>query len=215
MLKPTFAWKDFKEAIEAQYYPQELKWRMEEQFMKISMEGMPFQDYHDQFVRLYRFAKRLVPTENDLVQFYIRRMVGKLRTSMLRQPITNISKAYQTALSLNASILEEEAESTRAARRNFTPHVSKTNFIKRPQILRPNFRHVFTQKPSFHKSSGQSDQHNKLRDNLARGKAPMQIGGFKSGGNSYKPGVDFNRCPGCQKPRHPNTKNDGSPLECW
>ncbi|KAL9224894.1 hypothetical protein vseg_000876 [Gypsophila vaccaria] len=173
MLKPNFAWKDFKEAIEAQYSPQQLKWQMEEQFMNISMEGMSFQDYHDQFVKLSRFSKRIVFTENDLVQFYIRHMVGKLRTSMLQQPITNISKAYQTALSLNASILEEEAESKWAARRNFTPHVSKTNFIKKPQIPRPNFRQVFTQKPSFQKSSGQSNQYNKLGDNLARGKTPM------------------------------------------
>ncbi|KAL9224893.1 hypothetical protein vseg_000876 [Gypsophila vaccaria] len=181
MLKPNFAWKDFKEAIEAQYSPQQLKWQMEEQFMNISMEGMSFQDYHDQFVKLSRFSKRIVFTENDLVQFYIRHMVGKLRTSMLQQPITNISKAYQTALSLNASILEEEAESKWAARRNFTPHVSKTNFIKKPQIPRPNFR---------------------------------QIGGFKFYGNSYKPGGDISRCPGCQKPRHPNTKCDRSPVEC-
>ncbi|CAO2816032.1 unnamed protein product [Amaranthus hypochondriacus] len=90
-----FGWPQLAEKLKTRFYPDELCWQKQE-------------EYTDKFTELSRFALNIVPTEAERVKRYIKKMNPRVRTHILSSGATTFQGAYETALSIHASILEEE-----------------------------------------------------------------------------------------------------------
>ena len=70
---------------------------------------MTVQQYTDKFTELSRFAATIIPTEAEKVRLYVKRMDPRIRTHVLCSGAATFQRAYEVALSIYASVQEEEA----------------------------------------------------------------------------------------------------------
>ncbi|XP_021856761.1 uncharacterized protein [Spinacia oleracea] len=104
-----FGWSEFATKLKERFYPYELRWQKQEEFLSLSQGSLSIQEYTNKFTALSRFATAVVPTEAERVKRYIKKMDPKVRTHVLSSGAKTFQGAYEIALSIHASILEEEA----------------------------------------------------------------------------------------------------------
>ncbi|CAO2827525.1 unnamed protein product [Amaranthus hypochondriacus] len=114
-----FGWPQFAEKLKTRFYPDELRWQKQEEFLSLNQGLMSVQEYTDKFTELSRFALNIIPTEAKRVKRYIKKMNPRVRTHILSFGTTTFQGAYETALSIHASILEEERSKVVTAKKQF------------------------------------------------------------------------------------------------
>ncbi|XP_010666250.2 uncharacterized protein LOC104883423 [Beta vulgaris subsp. vulgaris] len=109
MATPDFGWAQFVAKLKERFYPDELRWQKQEEFLLLSQGTLSIQEYTDKFTELSHFATTIVPTEAERVKRYIKRMDPKVRTYVMSSGASTFQGAYEIALSIHASVKEEAA----------------------------------------------------------------------------------------------------------
>ncbi|XP_056695154.1 uncharacterized protein [Spinacia oleracea] len=104
-----FGWSEFATKLKEKFYPDEVRWQKQEEFLSLSQGSFSIQEYTNKFTALSRFANVVVLTEAETVKRYIKNMDPKVRTHVLSSGSKTFQGAYEIALSIHASIMEEEA----------------------------------------------------------------------------------------------------------
>ncbi|MEQ5253601.1 hypothetical protein, partial [Escherichia coli] len=60
---PAFGWEEFKVELREQFYTERIKGIKCEEFLRLKQKGATIEEYHDQYVKLMRFAQEIVPDE--------------------------------------------------------------------------------------------------------------------------------------------------------
>ncbi|XP_057248139.1 uncharacterized protein LOC130590153 [Beta vulgaris subsp. vulgaris] len=89
--------------------------------------SMDIQKYTDRFTELSKFAG-VIPTEAERVKRYIKKMNPRVRTLVLCSGVTTFQAAYEMALSVHASVKEEEAVKVASARKSLRLHLRGSRF---------------------------------------------------------------------------------------
>lgn len=92
--------------------------------MSSSLGNLSIQEYTDRFTELSRFAPSIVPTEAEKVKRYIKKMDPRVRTHVLCSRVVTFQGASEMALSIHASIKEEEASKVVVVRKLATSYAS-------------------------------------------------------------------------------------------
>ncbi|KAK9675625.1 hypothetical protein RND81_11G019500 [Saponaria officinalis] len=139
---PGFNWARFCEALKKIFYPDELRWQKEREFLRLEQGNMSVQAYADKFMELSRFATTIVPDEASRVRRFEKNLTPKVRTVLAGSPSITFQQAYDRALSVYELVKAEEAETER---RN--PDMSGVLREKRP--FTPQFSYQEAKRPKF------------------------------------------------------------------
>ncbi|XP_019103725.1 uncharacterized protein LOC109134437 [Beta vulgaris subsp. vulgaris] len=120
MATASFGWTQFSAKLKERFYPDELRWQKHEEFLSLTQGNMDIQKYTDRFTELSKFAGTVIPTEAERVKRYIKKMNLRVRTLVLCSGVTTFQAAYKMALSVHASLREEEAVKATSVRKPFT-----------------------------------------------------------------------------------------------
>ncbi|KAK9714280.1 hypothetical protein RND81_06G083700 [Saponaria officinalis] len=120
--EPNFGWARFCEALKKRFYPDELRWQKEREFLQLEQGNMSVQAYADKFVELSRFATTIIPDEASRVKRVEKNLTPKVRSIVAGIPSATFQQAYDRALSVYASVKAEETETAnRGFKRPFVP----------------------------------------------------------------------------------------------
>ncbi|XP_048498017.2 uncharacterized protein LOC125496560 [Beta vulgaris subsp. vulgaris] len=117
MATAGFGWTQFSAKLKERFYPHELRWQKQEEFLSLTQGSMDIQKYTDRFTELSKFAGTVIPTEAERVKRYIKKMNPRVRTLVLCSGVTTFQAAYEMALSVHASVREEEAVKAASVRK--------------------------------------------------------------------------------------------------
>ncbi|KAK9671665.1 hypothetical protein RND81_12G046500 [Saponaria officinalis] len=132
---PGFGWGRFCEALKRWFYPEELRWQKEREFLQLEQGTMSVEAYADKFMELSRFSTTIIPHEALRVRRFEKNLTLKVRTVVVGIPSTTFQQAYDRALSVYASVKAEEAETAnRGFKRPFVPQPSYQG-AKRPRFV--------------------------------------------------------------------------------
>uniref|UniRef100_A0A803MIM1 Retrotransposon gag domain-containing protein n=1 Tax=Chenopodium quinoa TaxID=63459 RepID=A0A803MIM1_CHEQI len=119
---PSFKWTQFATKLKERFYPNELRWQKQEEFLSLSQGSLSIQEYTDMFTELSRFATSVVPTEAERVKRYIKKMDPRVRTHVLNSGASSFQGAYEISLSIHAFIKEAEVMKVASVKKQFVPH---------------------------------------------------------------------------------------------
>ncbi|XP_057546014.1 uncharacterized protein LOC130825005 [Amaranthus tricolor] len=105
----NFKWSQFLEKLRERFYPAALRWRKQDEFMNLFQGNMTIQEYTDKFTELSRFAPHACPTEAEKVLRYVNRMDPRVQIPVMSSKPATFQEAYDIALSIHTTILENEA----------------------------------------------------------------------------------------------------------
>ncbi|KAK9689820.1 hypothetical protein RND81_09G083600 [Saponaria officinalis] len=108
--QPGFGWALFCEALKKRFYPDELRWQKEREFLQLEQRNLSVQAYADKFMELSRFATTIIPDEAARVRRFEKNLTPKVRTVLAGSPSMTFQQAYDRALSVYESVKAEEAE---------------------------------------------------------------------------------------------------------
>ncbi|KAK9689922.1 hypothetical protein RND81_09G091200 [Saponaria officinalis] len=149
--EPGFGWTRFCEVLKKRFYPEELRWQKEREFLQLEQGNMSVQAYADKFVELSRFAAGVIPNEAARFRRFEKNLTPKVRSIVAGIPSATFQQAYDRALSVYASVKTEEVEATnRGFKRPFVSP-SSSQGAQRPKFT-PRF--VPKQIPSGGRPSG-------------------------------------------------------------
>ncbi|XP_057246753.1 uncharacterized protein LOC104899098 [Beta vulgaris subsp. vulgaris] len=114
-----FGWTQFSAKLKERFYPDELRWQKQEEFLSLTQWSMDIQKYTDRFTELSKLAGTVIATEAERVKRYIKKMNPRVRTLVLCSGVTTFQAAYEMALSVHASVREEEAVKAASVRKPF------------------------------------------------------------------------------------------------
>ncbi|XP_057247943.1 uncharacterized protein LOC130590067 [Beta vulgaris subsp. vulgaris] len=83
MATAGFGWTQFSAKLKERFYPDELRWQKQEEFLSLTQGSMDIQKYTDRFTELSKFAGTVIPTEAERVKRYIKKMNPRVRTLVL------------------------------------------------------------------------------------------------------------------------------------
>ncbi|KAK9749856.1 hypothetical protein RND81_02G155500 [Saponaria officinalis] len=101
--EPGFGWARFCEVLKKRFYPDELKWQKEREFLRLEQGNLSVQAYADRFSELSRFATTIVPDEASRVRRFEKNLTPKVRTVLAGSPSVIFQQAYDRALSVYES----------------------------------------------------------------------------------------------------------------
>ncbi|XP_010677027.1 uncharacterized protein LOC104892740 [Beta vulgaris subsp. vulgaris] len=119
MATSGFGWTQFSAKLKERFYPDELRWQKQEEFLSLTQGNMDIHKYTDRFTELSKFAGTVIPTEAERVKRYIKKMNPRVRTLVLCSGVTTFQAAYEMALSVHASVREEEFVKAASVRKPF------------------------------------------------------------------------------------------------
>ena len=128
----SMSWIEFVDKIQERFYPDELRWQKQEEFLTLTQGKMSVQAYTDRFTELSRFATSVVPSEKDRVKRYIKKLDPKIRVHVISSGATTFQQAYEVALEIQASMIEEDTSKKRA------PVPTPTASFKKPRFGVPS-----------------------------------------------------------------------------
>ncbi|XP_074290954.1 uncharacterized protein LOC141617687 [Silene latifolia] len=164
-VQPGYGWAIFSEDLKKRFYPVEMHWQKEKEFVSLQQGSMTVEEYTNKFVKLSHFVTSVAMDEVSRTRCYEKNLAPNVRTAMSSIPLTSFQLAYDRALSIYESVLTTEAEKS-----------AKSKFVKRPYVA-PNSSQ---KKQKFEaRSSSQHDQGQPRRDWSC----------FRCG-NAYYPGKD-------------------------
>ncbi|XP_010678243.1 uncharacterized protein LOC104893807 [Beta vulgaris subsp. vulgaris] len=152
MATAGFGWTQFSAKLKERFYPDELHWQKQEELLSLTQGNMDIQKYTDRFTELSKFAGTIIPTEAEMVKRYIKKMDPMVRTLVLCSGVTTFQAAYKMALSVHASVKEEEVVKAASVRKP-VPSVAPS-LAKKPRF-EPSFRggsQGSSSSPSFYPS---------------------------------------------------------------
>ncbi|XP_048494341.1 uncharacterized protein LOC104885328 [Beta vulgaris subsp. vulgaris] len=114
---PVAETTQFAAKLKERFYPDELRWQKQEEFLSLTQGNMNIQKYTDCFTELSKFAATVIPTEAERIKKYIKKMDLRVRTLVLCSGVTTFQGAYEMALSVHASIKEEETAKAASVRK--------------------------------------------------------------------------------------------------
>ena len=103
------SWYEFVAKVQKRFYPNELRWRKPEESLTLIQGKMIIQAYPDKFAELSKFATSVVPSEEERVKRYVKKLDTRIRVLMTSSGAKSLRQAYEVALDLQASVTEEDA----------------------------------------------------------------------------------------------------------
>jgi len=135
----AMSWAEFVAKIQERFYPDELRWQKQEEFLTLTQGKMTVQAYTDKFAELSRFATSVVPSEDERVKRYIKKLDPRIRVHVISSGAKSFQRAYEVALEIQASVIEEEASKRKTQTPVTSPPFKKPRFSapsSTPQIAR-------------------------------------------------------------------------------
>ena len=102
-------WEEFKGLLDEKYYPKEVKWAKEQEFLNLQQGKKPVIEYMSKFNELSRFAPHQVANEEMKMERFERGLKSKLKTNMAALTFPNLQTMYQKAIKVERVIDESEA----------------------------------------------------------------------------------------------------------
>ncbi|XP_057246749.1 uncharacterized protein LOC130589496 [Beta vulgaris subsp. vulgaris] len=119
MATAGFGWTQIFAKLNERFYPNELRWQKQEEFLSLTQGNMDIQKYTDRFTELRKLSGTVIPTEADWVMRIIKKMDPRVRTLVLCSGVSTFQAAYEMALSVHASVKEQEAVKAASVRKPF------------------------------------------------------------------------------------------------
>ncbi|XP_010695107.1 uncharacterized protein LOC104907811 [Beta vulgaris subsp. vulgaris] len=88
MANAGFGWTQFSAKLKERFYPDELRWQKQEEFLSLTQGNMDILKYTDRFTELSKFAGIVIPTEAERVKRYIKKMDPRLH---MRWPVPSVA----------------------------------------------------------------------------------------------------------------------------
>ncbi|XP_074312778.1 uncharacterized protein LOC141648181 [Silene latifolia] len=107
-VQPGYGWTVFTEALRKRFYPEELRWQKEQEFLRLQQGSMTVEEYTNKFVKLSQFVTSVAMDEVSKTRRYEKNLA---------------LKAYDRALIIYDLVLATEAEES-----------AKIKFVKRPYV---------------------------------------------------------------------------------
>ncbi|KAK9671889.1 hypothetical protein RND81_12G061900 [Saponaria officinalis] len=222
--QPGFGWARFCEALKKRFYPDELKWQKEREFLRLEQGDLSVQEYADKFMEPSRFSTTIVPDEASRVRRFEKNLTPKVRTVLAGSPSVTFQQAYDRALSVYESVKAEEAETKR---RN--PSLSGILNVKRPFSPQSSYQETkkarFEPKPSVKAEEAETERRNPSLSGILNVKRPFspQSSYQETKKARFEPkpsdnctsGTPTMICYKCRKPYHPGKSCDGTPMLCF
>ncbi|KAK9750454.1 hypothetical protein RND81_02G198100 [Saponaria officinalis] len=130
--QPGFGWHLFTETLKKRFYPEELRWQKEREFLRLEQGTMSVQQYADN-----------VPDEAARVRRFEKNLTPRVRTVLAGIPSTTFRQAYNRVLSVYESVKAEEAEEATRVKTAKRAH----DFI--PTRYQGGEKEVSTKRPRF------------------------------------------------------------------
>ncbi|KAK9732772.1 hypothetical protein RND81_04G020700 [Saponaria officinalis] len=150
---PGFGWGRFCEALKRRFYPDELRWQKEREFLRLEQGNLSIQAYADKFMELSRFETTIFPDETSRVRRFEKNLTPKVRTVLAGSPFVTFQQAYDRALGVYESVKAEEAETERRS-----PSLPGVLNVKRPFPSQSSYQETkkakFEPRPSSERTSG-------------------------------------------------------------
>jgi len=105
----NLGWESFTQMLQERFYPEELRWQKQEEFLLFNQGNLSIQAYTDKFTELSRFATAVIPSEAERVRRYIKKMDPRVRVHVISSGAKTFQRAYEVALEIHASISEEDS----------------------------------------------------------------------------------------------------------
>jgi len=102
-------WAEFKGLLDGKYYPKEVKWAEEQEFLNLRQGKMPVIEYKSKFNELSRFAPHQVANEEMKMERFERGLKFNLKTNMVALTFPKLQTMYQKAIKVERVIDECEA----------------------------------------------------------------------------------------------------------
>ncbi|XP_057249321.1 uncharacterized protein LOC125495585 [Beta vulgaris subsp. vulgaris] len=95
MATAGFGWTQFSAKLKERFYPDELRWQKQEEFLSLTHGNMDIQKYTDRFTELSKFAGTVSPTEAERVKRYIKKMDPReeevVKVASVRKPVPSVA----------------------------------------------------------------------------------------------------------------------------
>ncbi|XP_048492626.1 uncharacterized protein LOC109136555 [Beta vulgaris subsp. vulgaris] len=95
MATAGFGWTQFSAKLKERFYPDELRWQKQEEFLSLTQGNMDIQKYTDHFTELSKFAGTVIPTEAERVKRYIKKMDPReeetAKIASVRKPVPSFA----------------------------------------------------------------------------------------------------------------------------
>ncbi|XP_074283030.1 uncharacterized protein LOC141607576 [Silene latifolia] len=126
-----YGWAVFSEALKKRFYPEEMRWEKEYEFLRLHQGSMTVKEYTNKFMKLSRFVTSVAMDEVS-------------RTCRYKKNLA--PKAYDRALSIYDLVLATEAKES-----------AKNKFVKRPYVApnAPQKKQKFEARPYAPRDQGQ------------------------------------------------------------
>ena len=115
LVKPI-TWATFKARFDARYFPKAAKKDLAEEFLHLRQNGRPVEIYHQEYVKLARYAPNLVKEDEDNVERFLRGMDLRLSNRMTTTDIESYDKLLVAGTRQEKSMLAKDAASGKGKR---------------------------------------------------------------------------------------------------
>jgi len=106
----SISWYEFVAKIQERFYPDELRWQKQEESLTLIQGKTIVQAYPDKFAELSRFATSVVPSEEERVKRYVKKLDTRIRVLMTSSGAKPLRQAYEVALDLQASVCPRRSQ---------------------------------------------------------------------------------------------------------
>ncbi|XP_074288953.1 uncharacterized protein LOC141614097 [Silene latifolia] len=99
-VQPGYGCAVFSEALKKRFYPEEMHWQKEQDFLHLQKGSMTIEEYTNKFVKLSHFVTSVDMDEVSRTRRYEKNLAPKVRIAMSGIPSTSVQQAHDRALSI-------------------------------------------------------------------------------------------------------------------
>ncbi|KAJ9564588.1 hypothetical protein OSB04_000554 [Centaurea solstitialis] len=95
--RDRMTWEEFQVLFFEQYCPDDLKQKLEKEFLELKHKSMSVIEYETEFKRKLQFAQRFVPSEKDKINHFVAGLRRNIRDFVTNREISSFTKAVEYA----------------------------------------------------------------------------------------------------------------------
>ena len=95
--RDRMTWDEFQVLFFEQYCPDDLKQKLEKEFLELKQGSMSVIEYETEFNRKLQFAQRFVPSEKDKINHFVAGLRRNIRDFVTNRDISSFAKAVEYA----------------------------------------------------------------------------------------------------------------------
>ena len=106
-------WERLKELMDHQYYPRDVQWMKEQEFLSMKQGNLSVMEYASKFNELSKFTPHQVSTKKRRMDPFEQGLRGNINSMIAGQTFENFQDMYQRVVKI-ARVLEESKNESQA-----------------------------------------------------------------------------------------------------